>query len=376
MVIEGACVTIAMYCLIQFYIQLKNDLSEHQPLLKVAAIKLVIFLSFWQTIIISFLTSTGAIKSSPHITDPDIKVGLPSMLLCIEMAIFSVFHLWAFPWRPYDIKRSAVVAAESAPGYLPDPKTAYKGGPFGVNALMDAFNPWDLVKAVARGFRWYAVGRRTREQDISYKGSVDRGSGFEPSRSHDLSGPWRTDNSFDNQPRPFGSTMKSPGRYQPLSEEEDDQLLAHAQSNPQSHPAPPSTTTNTDDTTYPRPMIRHPTPPPNSRTPAAANDASDLYLSKPDHLPSNPTPAAIRRDQYDGAGQHPAPMLQEEEDTGYHGAEVPPASHEPAPSYLYQSDPPLPHARGGGGAESDVWGGGVQQHTNDGTDRRDYAPGY
>ena len=39
-----------MYCLIQFYIQLRSDLAEHSPLLKVVAIKLVIFLSFWQTV--------------------------------------------------------------------------------------------------------------------------------------------------------------------------------------------------------------------------------------------------------------------------------------------------------------------------------------
>ena len=50
MVIEGGCVSIAMYCLIQFYIQLRSDLAEHSPLLKVVAIKLVIFLSFWQTV--------------------------------------------------------------------------------------------------------------------------------------------------------------------------------------------------------------------------------------------------------------------------------------------------------------------------------------
>lgn len=50
MVIEGLCVTVAMYCLIQFYVQIRVDLAEHKPLLKVAAIKLVIFLSFWQTV--------------------------------------------------------------------------------------------------------------------------------------------------------------------------------------------------------------------------------------------------------------------------------------------------------------------------------------
>lgn len=39
-----------MYCLIQFYVQLRNEISEHRPLIKVAAIKLVIFLSFWQNV--------------------------------------------------------------------------------------------------------------------------------------------------------------------------------------------------------------------------------------------------------------------------------------------------------------------------------------
>lgn len=48
--IEAICVTFAMYCLIQFYYQIKEDISEHKPLLKVLAIKLVIFLSFWQTV--------------------------------------------------------------------------------------------------------------------------------------------------------------------------------------------------------------------------------------------------------------------------------------------------------------------------------------
>jgi len=50
MVIEGADVTIAMFCLIQFYLQLRVDLADHKPFLKVLCIKLVIFFSFWQTV--------------------------------------------------------------------------------------------------------------------------------------------------------------------------------------------------------------------------------------------------------------------------------------------------------------------------------------
>lgn len=184
MVIEGGCVSIAMYCIIQFYVQTRHDLAEHKPLLKVTAIKLVIFLSFWQTLLISFLTSAGAIKSSPTIQTPDIKVGIPAMLLCIEMAIFSVLHLWAFPWQVYDIRRSHIVAAESAPGFLPDPETAYQGGPLGIKALTDAFNPWDIIKNVGRAFRWVWVGRKNRHHDISYKmNPSNNGTGLEPTRN-------------------------------------------------------------------------------------------------------------------------------------------------------------------------------------------------
>ena len=91
------------------------------------------------------------------------------MLLSIEMAIFAILHIWAYPWQPYDIKRSPIVAAESGAGHIGDAATEYKGGFLGWKAYLDAFNLWDLIKAVGRGFRWVTVGRRTRETDISYK---------------------------------------------------------------------------------------------------------------------------------------------------------------------------------------------------------------
>ncbi|KAH8167809.1 hypothetical protein CIB48_g419 [Xylaria polymorpha] len=102
-VIEAVAVTIAMYCLLQYYSQFRQPLAEHKLGLKVLAIKLVVFLSFWQTIAISLATSSTFHLVSPNekLAYPDLKVGIPSLLLCVEMALFAILHLWSFPYAQY-----------------------------------------------------------------------------------------------------------------------------------------------------------------------------------------------------------------------------------------------------------------------------------
>lgn len=220
---EAVAVTIAMYCIIQFYLQLKNDIASHKPLLKVAAIKLVIFLSFWQSIAISFFTSTGLIKAGPRFGNPDIKIGIPAMLLCMEMAIFAIFHLWAFSWLPYRLN-SKENLAESVPGYSVS-ATDYQGGFLGVKALADAFNPWDLFKAVGRSARWLFVGRKRRMLDPSYNRQSLR-----PEASIGLAA-----NPAGGQEN---SAYKTYGKSSTFAGDEGEELLTHAQSNPASGPPP------------------------------------------------------------------------------------------------------------------------------------------
>jgi hypothetical protein len=156
-------VTIAMYCLIQFYYQLKKDLAPYRPFLKILCIKLVIFFCFWQTLLISLLaTDDGPLKPTEQIARPDMKIGIPSMLICVEMAIFAALHVWAFSWKPYDLKRFR--DPHSYTGELPK---QYVCGP--VRALTSVFNPWDIIKDSARGFRWLFVGARKRRTDVSYQ---------------------------------------------------------------------------------------------------------------------------------------------------------------------------------------------------------------
>ncbi|KAI0866536.1 organic solute transporter Ostalpha-domain-containing protein [Xylaria cubensis] len=178
-VIEAIAVTIAMYCILQYYSQFRQPLAEHKLGLKVLAIKLVVFLSFWQTIAISLATSSTVHLVSPNekLAYPDLKVGIPSLLLCIEMALFAILHLWSFPYAQY--KEGNKVAFYPSPdpssGIPPREKEQgpKRGGFAGIKALGDALNLWDIVKAFGRGIRWLFVGAKHRHEDPSYQLKAD-----------------------------------------------------------------------------------------------------------------------------------------------------------------------------------------------------------
>lgn len=167
-----------MYCVIQFYIQLKAELAAHKPGLKVIAIKGVIFLSFWQSAIISVATSElNIISATAKLAYPDISVGLPSLLLCIEMFLFSIFHIWAYPWQPYRPDAPAVFYPLPNKDSTKSPQENIhippSGGSLGGKALWDALNLWDVIKAFVRGMRWLLVGAKKRHEDVSYRKNTE-----------------------------------------------------------------------------------------------------------------------------------------------------------------------------------------------------------
>lgn len=132
---------------------------------------------------ISLLTNdSGALKATQYLSINDIKVGIPALLLCIEMAIFAVMHIFAFPWRAtYKLPKDGITTADvlNAPGAGFSGQPEYHGGPFGIKAYADAFNPWDIIKAIGRGFRWLFVGVKHRRNDSSYAFTGPLGTGME-----------------------------------------------------------------------------------------------------------------------------------------------------------------------------------------------------
>lgn len=47
----------------------------------------------------------------------------------------------------------------------PNPVVFYHGVPLGWRAVLDALNPWDQIKCIARTFRWILVGRVHRTEE-------------------------------------------------------------------------------------------------------------------------------------------------------------------------------------------------------------------
>lgn len=287
-----------MYCVIQFYIQLKEDLAPHRPFLKVLCIKLVIFFCFWQSWIISLLTAEGGpLKATKQIAGPDLRIGIPSMLTCVEMAIFAILHLFAFPWKPYDLKTQSPLDT-TIDGYSAQPKS-YAMGP--ARALLDAMNPWDIVKACGRGFRWLFYGARHRAKDSSYQTKL------EPVATNpSYNGP-----TFAGNGEPVNAPAATK-KHEGFGDSDTTGLLSDAQANPY-------------------------VPQGSSSYDGAYGPGAAAYGSppNPDRLPQAPTPGQEYGVAHQGHGDGRFQNF-EEQDTSYHGG-APGNSYYERPRY-YQEE--------------------------------------
>ncbi|CAF3541314.1 unnamed protein product [Rotaria sp. Silwood1] len=106
---------LALYSLITFYSNLKDELKPFQPLAKFIAIKLLVFFIFWQSVVMSVLAALNVLQST--LCDPQVnaychgsttgftveqeKILLSNGLICVEMFFFSIAHHWIFGWEQY-----------------------------------------------------------------------------------------------------------------------------------------------------------------------------------------------------------------------------------------------------------------------------------
>ncbi|XAR62444.1 hypothetical protein NMG60_11017197 [Bertholletia excelsa] len=116
--------TWALYCLVQFYSVTKYKLAPIKPLAKFLMFKSIIFLTWWQGVAVAFLFSMGAFKGA---LAQELKTRIQDYIICIEMGIAAVVHLYVFPAIPYKrgercVRNVAVMTDYASLGSLPDPE--------------------------------------------------------------------------------------------------------------------------------------------------------------------------------------------------------------------------------------------------------------
>lgn len=134
-IIYNISVSVSLYSLAMFWVCMHEDLKPFRPVPKFLCIKLIIFASYWQGFALSILVWLGAIPDNVQgYTQDNLAAAIQDALICVEMPVFAVAHLYAFSW--HDFADNKISAARLPVWY----------------AIRDAFGPRDLIEDTKETF--------------------------------------------------------------------------------------------------------------------------------------------------------------------------------------------------------------------------------
>lgn len=74
----------ALYCLIHFYTATKDELAQMKPLYKFLMFKSIVFLTWWQGVMIAVMYALGLLRS-PIAQEFEFKTTIQDFIICIEV---------------------------------------------------------------------------------------------------------------------------------------------------------------------------------------------------------------------------------------------------------------------------------------------------
>ncbi|XP_073448693.1 transmembrane protein 184B isoform X4 [Aquarana catesbeiana] len=121
-IIYNISVSLALYALFLFYFATRELLSPYSPVLKFFMVKSVIFLSFWQGMLLAILEKCGAIPkiNSAEVTvgEGTVAAGYQNFIICVEMFFAAIALRYAFTYKVYLDKRLDAQECLQGVGYL------------------------------------------------------------------------------------------------------------------------------------------------------------------------------------------------------------------------------------------------------------------
>ncbi|KDO30385.1 hypothetical protein SPRG_05096 [Saprolegnia parasitica CBS 223.65] len=83
-------------------------------------VKAVLFLSYWQSVVLAFLSRFEIIHEIGSWTTDDVTTGIQNVLICFEMCIIAIVHNYAFPYEGYQDLIAASDTSSSSTSLLRD----------------------------------------------------------------------------------------------------------------------------------------------------------------------------------------------------------------------------------------------------------------
>jgi len=106
-IIYNISISVALYALFLFYYATRDLLRPFDPALKFFSVKSVIFLSFWQGVVLAVCERVGMISTlqsddgTVHTQAGTVSAGYQNFLICIEMFFAAIAMKFAFPISTY-----------------------------------------------------------------------------------------------------------------------------------------------------------------------------------------------------------------------------------------------------------------------------------
>ncbi|XP_073492840.1 transmembrane protein 184A [Aquarana catesbeiana] len=143
-IVYNISVSLALYALFLFYFATKELLNPFEPVLKFLTIKAVIFLSFWQGMLLAILERAGAIPEVQIIHGNTVgagtvAAGYQNFIICIEMLFAAIALRYAFTCQVYREKKENSTANVA-------PMQSISSG------LKETMSPHDIVQDAIHNF--------------------------------------------------------------------------------------------------------------------------------------------------------------------------------------------------------------------------------
>ncbi len=104
MLIMNVSVSVTLYGIIILWHVTDELISVYKPFMKLISIKILIFFIFWQSVLLSAAYYFHFFPVFFDWNEQRSADTIENIMICIEMTLLSLFHLWAFPYEEYEVE--------------------------------------------------------------------------------------------------------------------------------------------------------------------------------------------------------------------------------------------------------------------------------